>query len=176
MMIAGDLIPYMAKIRKTWVLRNLSDRELEKIVAVSEVVLYQGGEKIISQGDEGEYFYALLSGLAEVSVKDLQKEQVSINRIKAGDLFGETAIFFPERRIATVTALEQTAVLRMHREAVRDYFNQYPAAGNKILMVIAMTLILRLKETNLELALAKDPDIDFDYVDSIINDFIKVVE
>ena len=172
---ASDLSRFLSKIRAIEAFRYLKEEELNAILALSEVVVYEPQEKIITQGDVGEDFFGVIEGEVEISIQQLNKPGVVLSTLESGEIFGESAIFLKEERTATVTSVKQTVVIRIHRQNMLRFFQTNPGAGNKILMVIVLGLLTRLRNANQELAFEKQPDIDFDYVDSLVEDFMKAI-
>jgi CRP-like cAMP-binding protein len=74
-------------------LTKLADRMLREDVAAGTVV--------IREGDPGDRFYVLLSGVAGVSQTSLGDRRV----LRAGEFFGEVALTMHVSRTATVTAM-----------------------------------------------------------------------
>jgi CRP-like cAMP-binding protein len=66
------------------------------------------GAVILREGDDGDSFYVLLSGLAGVSQSSLGERNV----LRAGDFFGEVALAMRVPRTATVTAMTPCVVAR----------------------------------------------------------------
>ena len=64
------------------------------------------GEKIVEQGDEGDRFYVLLSGLAVV----VQSERGARRVLRPGSSFGEVSLLVGVARTATVQALTPATV------------------------------------------------------------------
>ena len=64
------------------------------------------GAVIVREGDEGDRFYVLLSGLAGVSQSTLGDRSV----LRAGEFFGEVALTMHVPRTATVTAMTPCVV------------------------------------------------------------------
>ena len=66
--------------------------------------IVEAGETIITQGDKGECFYILESGLADVIQTDaFTDETACVHKLSAGDAFGEEALVQEGYRNATVT-------------------------------------------------------------------------
>jgi len=170
-----DTQTYLSAAGRVDMFRYLSEKEMKDLLSVSEAVSYEPGEVIVCQGDISDYLFAVIEGSTEVSVRELSREDVIISSIRAGEVFGETAIFTREERTATVTAVEKTVVFRTGREQMLAYMLRNPSAGNKLLMVIVLGLINKLKGANAELAMEKQPEIDFDYVDDLIQDFMREI-
>jgi CRP/FNR family cyclic AMP-dependent transcriptional regulator len=77
--------------------------------------VYQDGETIVRQGDEGEYMYVILDGQVEV-ISEIENNEIRLAVSGEGDFFGEMAIFEREARGATVRALGQARVLTVDRD------------------------------------------------------------
>ena len=170
-----DLQEIHSTVRNFEIFRYLSDEELNALIAAAESLTFEKGEKIIGQGEFSEDFFSVIDGSVGVSIADVDQEEMFITRIGVGDVFGETAIFVKEARTANVTALEPTRVLRIERKKMIGYIAANPHAGNKILMVIILSLISKLKNANQEIALEKQPEIDSNYVDTLIEEFMNEI-
>jgi CRP-like cAMP-binding protein len=79
-------------------LHKLADRMRREEVAAGTVV--------VREGDPGERFYVLLSGVAGVSQSALGDRSI----LRAGEFFGEVALTMHVPRTATVTAMTPCVV------------------------------------------------------------------
>lgn len=80
------------------ILMKLADRmRREEVVA---------GTVLIREGDPGDRFYVLLSGVAAVSQTSIGDRRV----LRAGEFFGEVALTMGVSRTATVTAMTPCVV------------------------------------------------------------------
>lgn len=170
-----NIADYLPKIRTIDAFRYLKNDELNALLVSAETIHYAGGEVIIQQGDISEHFFGVLDGSVDVSVQELNDKAVVVSNIEKGDVFGESAIFLREERTASVIASVDTTVLRIHRKSIIAFIRAIPSAGNKILMVIILSLLSKLKNANQEIAFEKQSEIDFDYVDSLLDDFMKEI-
>lgn len=168
-----DVSEFLPKIRTIDAFRYLKDNELNALLAAAEVIRYAVDDVIVQQGDISEHFFGILEGTVNVSVQELNNEAVVVSKIDKGDVFGESAIFLREERSASVIAATETVALRIHRKSIMSFIKANPGAGNKILMVIILSLLSKLKNANQEIAFEKQSEIDFDYVDSLLDDFMK---
>ncbi len=105
-------------IRKIHIFRGLPEEELASIAAKLSEKLYNPGEVIVSQGDEGDRFYLVYSGKVIVRRRKGSRN-VKLAEFVSGDHFGEDALMKHARRSATVSALEDTTVLSISRD---DFF------------------------------------------------------
>lgn len=83
------------------------------------------GERIISQGDEGDSFYIVLCGSCVIN---LEKDNTlhPITRLRPGDIVGEMAVLTGERRSAHVDAETDIDLLGMSREQFDSLSGEYP--------------------------------------------------
>ena len=88
------------------VLKSLTTYDRAKLADALDTKIYQPGETIIREGDQGENFYLIEYGAVDVS----KKGQGVINKLKDHDYFGEVALLNDLPRQATVTATKRTKV------------------------------------------------------------------
>jgi ATP-binding cassette, subfamily B, bacterial len=95
-------------------LAKLADRMQRDEVAAGSV--------IVREGEAGDRFYVLLTGVAGVSQSELGQRSV----LRAGEFFGEVALTMRVPRTATVTAMTPCVVASCDRatfdELVRPLF------------------------------------------------------
>lgn len=164
---------FMPQIKRIRLFSCLSEDELNTLLSISTLISYKKDEKIVYQDELGDALFAVIQGSVDVSVKDISGNEVVISSIKSGEVFGEAAIFMTARRTASITAACDTKVIRIKRKSLLEFFRSNPQAGNKILTLIILSLLKKLKNTNEDLVLEKQPDIDFEYVDNMIQEFIS---
>jgi len=165
----------MPQIRRIKAFRYLDDMELRALLAIAEVVAYEKGAKIVTQGKTGSHFYAVIQGAAEVSVSELQDKDIVISSIGEGDIFGEAAMFLKEERTASVTATQDAIMMCIARKNLMNFFKANSGAGVKILLVIVFSLLSKLSNANQEIAFEKQGDLDYEYVDTLVQDFMEEI-
>jgi len=82
------------------------------------------GNDIVKEGDTGDTAYIICSGRCRVSRK-VENKDIVINELSIGDVFGETAVFAEQPRIATVTAIDDVVV----RVVTRKHFTDEQGMG-----------------------------------------------
>ena len=104
----------------------LAPGELSALAAAAANHVFAPGETIIRAGDDGASMFVVSRGSVDVRV-DSNGTSRTINRLGEGAFFGEMALFTGEPRTASVIADEETEVLEIGHEAMRDLFRTNPA-------------------------------------------------
>ena len=109
-------------IRKSALFKNMSDDNIRRMIARMEGVRRAAGDVIIREGDEGDFYYLLLEGTAEVlkRVSGSQEAQ-SVAELASGAPFGEEALISNAKRNATVSMKTDGVLLRLPKDAFVDY-------------------------------------------------------
>lgn len=110
-------------LSRAGLLSHLDSSALGALADRSIVTHWAAGESIVHQGEEGDRYFVLLDGKADVIV-DRQK----VNEILPGDEFGEIALLHSVPRRAGVVASTDAVTLSLHRD---DFL---PAARARLAM------------------------------------------
>jgi hypothetical protein len=76
------------------------------------------GAVIVREGDPADAAYIITAGTCEVRKLDPQGRDVTLRTMKAGDVFGETAIFANAPRSASVVAVDDVSAVVVDRAAL----------------------------------------------------------
>ena len=93
-------------------LAELPGETLAKLAAKMRREQIPAGKPIVQEGEDGERFYVVLSGMLSVSQQALGARRV----LRPGDYFGEVALALDVPRTATVYALTPATVASCDRE------------------------------------------------------------
>lgn len=107
----GLTLQAMAELREHPAFRHLSTEALGGLLEHGKWVTASVGEAIVTQGDEGDAFYAIRSGRV-----DVLRDGETIAQIGPGAHFGETALLTDEPRNASVVAHTPVRAFRLSRE------------------------------------------------------------
>ena len=80
----------------------------------------KAGQAIITQGEEGDYYYVISRGQCKVTRESASGSNVTLATLKDGDAFGEEALLSSAKRNATVTAETDALLMRLSQ----DDFNE----------------------------------------------------
>ena len=139
----------LTTIEKVIILKGVSifaetpDETLGEVARVLEEVEVKAGETVFAKGDLGDSLYVVASG--RVRVYDGTH---TLNELGEGDVFGEMALLDPEARVASVTAIEDTQLLRLDREPFYELMEDRIEVARGIIQVLSRRLRDRVKDVN----------------------------
>lgn len=134
-------------LKKVNIFSETTDDILVQIASVVKEKKYKPGQNIFKKGDEGDAMFIIGEG----SVRVHDGNHV-LSRLNAGQVFGEFALFDKEVRSASVTADENTTLLKLEQN---DFFTVM-ADKVEVTKGVLRKVIRRIREMNeLEGKLAK---------------------
>jgi CRP-like cAMP-binding protein len=101
--------------------------------------LFQDGEVIVRQGEQGDCMYVIQSGTVEV-VRQVDGKDVPIARRKEGEFFGEMSIFEREVRMASVRAVGQVRVITVDKKNLLRRIQEDPSLAFRLLQSMSHRL------------------------------------
>lgn len=116
---------WMTTLLQTKAFHRIPPANIQAIFMRMQRVPFRAGEVIIKQGDEGDYFYAIVSGKCVVTRETpLNKEGIKLAELGVGDTFGEEALIAEAKRNATVAMLTDGALMRLNKSDFRELMNE----------------------------------------------------
>lgn len=152
-----DKEAYRDRFAEVLLFRALSSEARDWLYDRSEAIFFDGGDRIVQEGDHSPSFFALVEGAVSVSMKQNGRD-VYINTLGRGSVFGEAAMFLKAPRTADVTAADPTVVLKMTRYDFLDFLRTHPREGNKALLALIYGLLDKLRSSNQELVFERRED------------------
>jgi CRP-like cAMP-binding protein len=99
------------ELSRIGLLAGLPGEQLSKLAGRMAREDVPAGAGVVEQGDEGDRFYVLLSGMLSVSQEGLGERRV----LRPGDYFGEVALAMDVPRTASVRAIPAAVVASCDR-------------------------------------------------------------
>jgi len=115
---------------------DLSELELNAVIAFMEPRRVKKGEIIFMEGAAGEEMFVLASGMISAWVEHADGSQHQIFEANPGDFFGEMSIIANESRSATLTAAVDSELLVFHGIDFYRIIFEHPMIGVKMLKAI----------------------------------------
>jgi CRP-like cAMP-binding protein len=112
-----------------------SKGELKTVARHAETVRLEPGVELTRQGADGDAFYVILDGTAEVVV-----DGETVNELGPGDWFGELALLDGEPRTATVTSVDDLEVAVLGVRMFRTLLREFPDLAAQLLAGMAGAL------------------------------------
>jgi len=143
---------WVARLLASELFARVPTANIERILAELEPMAVGAGTEVIGQGQSGEYYYVVREGSFAVTRRTEQGGAVELARLGPGDTFGEEALLSDAVRNATVTAVEDGALLRLTREDFRRLLGEpvvsavRHAEARALLAAGALWLDVRLPE------------------------------
>jgi CRP-like cAMP-binding protein len=118
-----------------------SDEILADVAAIATVEQVTAGDRIFQQGEPGDSMFIIASG--HVRVHDEGRE---LDDLGTGDVFGEMALLDPEPRSASVTAIDETQLLRLDQQGLFELIDERPEVARGLLQVVSRRLRDRMRD------------------------------
>jgi CRP/FNR family transcriptional regulator len=121
----------------TEIFAGLETRELEEVAMVAVPRNWERGEILFREGDEGDTCYLVRDGAVLLTREHQDGRLVALAELRAGDLFGELAMFRGETRSATAEAIEDTAAVALLAGDMQRLVKRNPDLALKLLASLA---------------------------------------
>lgn len=147
----------MEQLRKTDILKNLTDAQIEKVLGIARTVEFPAGAVIMKEGEEGDTIYIIREGTVEV-VKSLimggdeqaaDKSKVFTRLDASGHaVFGEMALLETTKRSATIKAVTKCKFYEIKGEDFLHLAEDDHELGFRIIMNVARIVSARLRKAD----------------------------
>ena len=116
---------WMTTLLQTKAFHRIPPANIQAIFMRLERVPCKTGEVVIKQGDEGDFFYVIVSGKCIVTRETpLNRDGIKLAELGVGDTFGEEALIAEAKRNATVTMLTDGVLMRLNKQDFRALMNE----------------------------------------------------
>lgn len=131
---------------------GIDEKHLVLIEAAGETRIYEDGETIFSEGDEGTHMYAVIDGRVQLSVAlHDATEQAPVHVSTKGSVFGEFVLFEKKPRSATARAMRPVTAFAVTVEDLEVIFAEHPRVGFVVMRNLCTILVDRMRKTTTEL-------------------------
>jgi len=118
-LVVADSIAIGEFLQNCSVFKDVSQTALAGTAKVMKLEIYEPGEMIIREGEEGDRFYLIRSGNVEI-LKEADSQLTSMGKLEPGDFFGELALLKDEPRSASIKALTKVEVFSLARKKFKE--------------------------------------------------------
>jgi len=121
--VAGD--DWMTLLLQSRAFHRIPPANLQAVFMRMQRMSYAAGDNVIRQGDEGDYFYAIVSGRCLVTRETpLNREGIKLAELGMGDTFGEESLISGAKRNATVTMATDGVLMRLGKDDFNTLLNE----------------------------------------------------
>lgn len=97
---------------------------------------FREGEVLFLEGDDSQDLYILVSGKVDILKGDIKISEI----VEPGSLFGEISFLLGSKRTATAKVCQDLKALRIPKEKLNNFLNEFPSAAKKITQQLAHRL------------------------------------
>jgi CRP-like cAMP-binding protein len=116
---------WMTLLLQSGALHKIPPANLQAVFMRLQRVNYSAGDVVIRQGEEGDFFYVIVSGRCAVSRETpLNRAGIRLAELGVGETFGEEALISGARRNATVSMLTDGALMRLGKDDFNTLLNE----------------------------------------------------
>lgn len=138
-------------LHKMPLFRFVTYQELVRVVNITDVKTFAAGETVVTEGDEGEEMFLVLSGKVRIHTGE-----TLIAHLGPGQHLGEMSLIDKAPRSASVTAEEESRLLIIGRRGFFDLVRKNHDIAVKLLWSFLGVLNQRLRTTSRELGETRD--------------------
>ncbi len=120
---------------------ELPIHELDEIISSLDVIELQDRQILFREGDPGEHFFVVLSGVLEVLMAEDRPEELILNVLYEGEYLGEMSLLMPGgHRTASVRARGKSTLLSLSRLQFMDITKKHPELAISMVRVLSQRL------------------------------------
>jgi hypothetical protein len=106
--------------------KDFSVDELVAVIHGLNLLIYEAGDIILTEGEPGDSLYMLTSGSVKALKKDPSGRQTVLGQLAEGAFFGEGSILTGRQRSATVVAVTRCELLELDRSTLDSIVSTHP--------------------------------------------------
>ncbi len=130
------------------VFEPFDQNEINSLVKISKLKMYEDGECILQEGSADTWLYFLVQGTVRITKGD---QEITVLR-RRGDIFGEMGVIAVAPRSASAFAAGSTICLSTDFSRIESFHKEDKVLmGYVLYRIFSEILVLRLKETTDEL-------------------------
>lgn len=113
--MANDMDAFVKLLSYVKCLKGFGVEDVRNLLSISSRVVWQPGEHIFLEGDQGRDVFIICSGKVNIWRKK-GAEKVTLANLTEGDSFGEMGLIRGGARSASATAVDPSVALRINHE------------------------------------------------------------
>jgi CRP-like cAMP-binding protein len=130
---------------------SLTEEQRQRVISLGHTETYEAGAVICRQGTDARKLCLVEEGQVAVEYEPPGGTRIPITIVSSGGAFGWSALVRPYVLTATVTALSETRVLGIERDALVTLMQAEPKMGLAIMQDIVSVVASRLRSLELDM-------------------------
>jgi CRP-like cAMP-binding protein len=122
-----------AVLQRNYLFKGLPEDVIDVLASQAVRRTYKKGAIIFAQGDRGDALYGVASGRVRIGADGPNGQQIFLNVMEPGDVFGEIAIVDGLPRTAGATAIEDSVACVIHRANFLQVLHDEPSLAIHLL-------------------------------------------
>ena len=131
---------FVHQIARIPLFQGLDRKHYDELAMIVTDQVFQKGESIFGEEDEGTGFYVVLSGRVKIFKLSPEGKEQILHIFGPGEPFGEVAVFTGKRFPASAEALEETRAFFFARKEFMDLIRRDPSLALNMLAVLSQRL------------------------------------
>jgi CRP/FNR family transcriptional regulator, cyclic AMP receptor protein len=143
-------------LKETPLFEELSDEDATALRAAIINVHLNRGERLFSEGDDGDKLYIILEGKIKLTkaAPDGRENLLSVHG--PGEMFGELSLFDPIPRTSSATAVTSARLAGIAHDEMRTWLSSRPEVAMHLLQALAQRL-RRINDVKADLVFTDGP-------------------
>jgi CRP/FNR family transcriptional regulator, cyclic AMP receptor protein len=129
----------LESLRRTELFHDLDTPTLQLVAQQLTEYTYDPGEVVFREGEAGDRFFLLLSGVMQVLVERDDKT-ITYAMLQPGECFGEMALIEDRARSATVRAQTSSRCYTLSKQDFLDLIQRYPHIALEVMRSLSRRL------------------------------------
>ena len=125
---------------------KLGPEALEFIQGVGEIQVFNAGDRIVSQHEQGDAMFLIIEGSVDV-IRDIGVGQQFLAKLERNRSFGEVALLTHSPRTASVIAQTKVRVIKVTKANLAHLSSENPRIAMQIYRILAESLAQSLRQT-----------------------------
>jgi len=135
-------------IKRSDIFSVMSHEEMERLAGLSTMCDFKKGANIYLLDDPSEHVYLLKEGTIKISRLASDGQEIMLDIIAPGEIFGEMSLLGEDSRSSTAQAVENSLICSIKKS---DFFNFFSAHNDLAFKVLKLVGLKRVEiETRLE--------------------------
>lgn len=127
-------------LSKHFLLGALPPELIDTLLERAEFRRYARGEMLFQKGDPGDTLLAVMMGKVRISTLSARGQEIILNMLGQGDIFGEIAFLDGKPRTADAAAVEDAGLLVLHRRHLLPQLEAHPAVAIQLMTILCERL------------------------------------